>query len=250
MATVVVFVLLLSLVFISSIHAASITINNPGFESDDPNCPPNTYWYYQNRWVTGWAAYDPINAFSNPSTVGIANPRTGDFFSDPINGSGAPEGNAIVYIAPQIGSHGNGPCGIEQTLSDPLAPNTEYTLTAKVGNPGANCYVDSTDGPQCYDRIGSPGYSMQLLAGNVILAQDDNSINVDDYTWAITIVQFTTTSSHSQLGTPLKIRLLNKNDQYSSDWILFLDDVVTGVKKIFFMVMTSIFIYLTVNRAS
>eukprot|EP01083_Nonionella_stella_P081757 225405_1 len=219
MATIHLFSLLLSPIFITTIHATSIPITNAGFESDRPNCTANTYWFNNGR-VIGWTLYDPHNIITRDYNVGIANPQDGDAMNDPIYGSSPPEGNAVSWIVPSD-DEGDGECGIQQTLSATLTPNTIYTLTAKVGNPGNNRW--STN--EYFERLGWTGYIMQLLAGDEVLAQDDNSIYVDDYHWATTSVQFTTTSSNPQLGNALKIRLLQKNHLKTGAWILFFDDV-------------------------
>eukprot|EP01083_Nonionella_stella_P145390 455475_1 len=223
MATIHLFSLLLSPIFITTIHATSIPITNAGFESDRPNCTANTYWFNNGR-VIGWTLYDPHNIITRDYNVGIANPQDGDAMNDPIYGSSPPEGNAVSWIVPSD-DEGDGECGIQQTLSATLTPDTIYTLTAKVGNPGNNCWDDSMYGYACLTCLGWTGYIMQLLAGNEILAQDDNSIYVDDYHWATITVQFITSSSHAQLGNALQIRLLQKNHEKTGGLLLFFDDV-------------------------
>eukprot|EP01084_Bolivina_argentea_P199902 341937_1 len=118
MAILILLSLSLSAIFITTTHATRISINNAGFESNDPYCPPNTYWYAFKS-VIGWTAYDPYAIMTDYEwCIGYTNPRNGDAMNDPIYGSGPPEGNAAVYI--HVKHWNKGECGIQQTLSATL----------------------------------------------------------------------------------------------------------------------------------
>jgi hypothetical protein len=64
-----------------------------------------------------------------------------------------------------------------------------------------------------YNLDGFPGYRVQLLAGAVVVAEDDGALSatLGEGTFAPSTVQLTTGASPGQLGQPLAIRLVNRN---------------------------------------
>ncbi|MCP4900456.1 MAG: hypothetical protein GY906_26120, partial [bacterium] len=117
---------------------------------------------------------------------GIWHVTSADF--DPVV---APEGQNVLYSENAVGDAG----GVAQVLTETFAANTNYTLTAEVGN--SNFYYFA-------------GYSVQLLAGGTVIAEDNDTLWPDYMTWATSTVQYTYDSADSALvGQPLEIRLLN-----------------------------------------
>lgn len=197
-----------------SAAAAGIAIQNAGFE--DPyltgNLPaihngvvPATAFPTGGP-PAGWQSYDPDNVIGNGAFVGVLNPGT-VFFS-----AGAAEGSqaALLYVD---GDSGGAAYGISQTLGDTLQANTHYALTVQVGNiaSGAST-VQPYQGFGFYNLDGFPGYSVQLLAGGVVIAEDHDSLSPAEGQWQQSLVELTTGAAHAQLGTALEIRLLNLNN--------------------------------------
>lgn len=195
--------LMIGLLSTSPAWAQSLTIINPGFEDDV--IPAGAFTV---QVPTGWSIYDPsgiINQTDN--AVGLIRPLPGvEFFP-----GGTPEGNqaALVYLA---GAQ-NGAAGLQQTLADTLQPWTTYVLTVQIGNiaSGTSLPGSSDGGGQFYNLDGFPGYRVELLAGGIVLAADDNSLDgfIPEGEWRLSTVAFTTGESHPQLGQFLGIRLIN-----------------------------------------
>eukprot|EP01083_Nonionella_stella_P085898 238327_1 len=187
-----------------SIH---IPITNGGFEDHYPPCEDGLL---QGATPNSWTLYDPYNVNFNGWSPGFAclecltcSQDVPMPFNDSIYGELPPEGHSVLYlwtIEDRAGAY-----GVEQTLSEKLAPDLLYTLTVKVGNPGNNGWFG--------DGTGWAGYIVQLLADNTVLSQDDSSILVPDREWRIITVHYATSSSDPMIGKPIKIRLLEKNDE-------------------------------------
>lgn len=94
---------------------------------------------------------------------------------------------------------GSGVAGITQTLSSVLTSGTKYDLQVKVGNAA----------PDEYTAPGFPGYAVQLWAGVNLLAQDYNTLNPDEGTFATSTVSYIASADNPYLGQSLEIRLLN-----------------------------------------
>ncbi|MGA0899170.1 MAG: beta strand repeat-containing protein [Luteolibacter sp.] len=127
--------------------------------------------------------------YGSPAAKAALNP---DVITYP---AGAPEGYNVGVI-------GDGPAytGMTQVLqgdTGKLLADATYTLRVHVGHP--------TDRDQ-------NGYIIQLAAGGVVLAQDDNSKSPDEGSFVLTTITYTYNAAlHSSLvGEPLEIRLLSK----------------------------------------
>ncbi len=107
---------------------------------------------------------------------------------------GVPEGQNIAFS--------NDP-EISQFLFDVLTPNKTYVLQVEVGNRLTQPF---------------PGYAVQLLtADGVVLAEDNNSLTIEDGTFATSTVQFTALPGNVHLGKRLQIRLRSFGPQISFD---------------------------------
>ena len=120
---------------------------------------------------------------------GILNPTTDAYLDE------APEGENVGFVESYSSSSDAYPGpggGLKINTFSEYKPNTEYTLSVKVGNP---LYNDAF-----------PGYRIQLLAGGSVLAQDANSLTVEPGTFVTS--EFKHTSG--EIVTPdqdLRIRL-------------------------------------------
>jgi len=182
---------------IAPAKAASIAISNAGFE--EPNLEGvepivgNEIFTFETP--PGWELYDPSNLIPtdrnlSTSYPGVWNPSS-DFFTDE-----APEGDNIGAIFLNQ-SPGSGVVGLSQTLTDTLQANTQYTLEVEVGNPGSPFFA------------GFPGYKIQLLAGDTVIAEDNNTLNIAEGDFSTSTIVYSTSSNDFNLGQPLQIRLLN-----------------------------------------
>ncbi|QDV91885.1 hypothetical protein RAS2_29930 [Phycisphaerae bacterium RAS2] len=181
-----------------------IPITNAGFESNPvaTNC-------FAGLTPTGWTLYDPTGIFDGAvDAIGALNTQPGG----PHFVDGAPEGDHVALVFLQ-GDIGRGPMGLVQTLGASLETDTIYTLTAHVGNIASGQGPPPCDVFGFFDLDGFPGYQVQLLAGGVVIAQDNNTLTgtIPDGHWAVSTVQIAIGPSHPQAGQPLAVRLINLN---------------------------------------
>jgi len=153
---------------------------NPSFE--DPVLAEDGYTWGD---VPGWTLVG--GEATDIEGSGVWNVTLADF--DPVL---APEGENVLYteyLPEGIAK------GVAQVLTETFAADTDYTLTAEVGN--SNYYYNG-------------GYSVQLLAGGTVIAEDNDTLWPEYKTWATSTVAYTYDSADSALvGQPLEIRLLN-----------------------------------------
>lgn len=193
----------LLLVGAGSVRADLLPIVNAGFEADF--AAPGTFPVGP---VTGWDLLDPNGIVDFTSdAVGVLNPTEGTFFP-----GGAPEGNnvALIFLGGDIGG---GTVSLRQILTSVLEPNTRYTLSVAVGNIASGTGSPPFDVFGFFDLDGFPGYAVQLLAGGVVIAEDNNglfgSIPEGEFAESSSVVNIG--AAHPQLGQPLEIRLTNLN---------------------------------------
>jgi hypothetical protein len=200
-----------------------VYIENAGFEN--PGLPLDTFTssLVNVNAIPGWQIYDPdglIARFPVVDPVSGDAPQVGVYrLSDPGTfPGGIPEGNNIAdggYIPTYEGGPlrvGDGRVGIFQTLDTVLAPNTQYTLKVEVGNPQS-----VTVAGFFYPLDGFPGYRVELLAGDQILAVDNNTLAPADGTFATSTVTYTSSANDSNLGKNLGIRFINLNQAPGSE---------------------------------
>jgi hypothetical protein len=187
----------------------ALVVVNPGFEAD--NVANGTY---NDKIVpAGWTKYDPQNIIGQDyNSLGVLNP-TGTI----LYPGGAPEGSNVALVFLWRDQTSGMPAGFVQQLADDLQANTQYTLRVQVGNIAPMGNVP-------FDLAGFPGYRVELLAGDVVLAADDDTLAPTDGTFLQSEVTFTTGDDDAQLGAPLAIRLINLNKGDSGIEVNF-DDV-------------------------
>lgn len=180
-----------------------IPITNAGFESNQvaTNC-------FQGLTPFGWTIHDP-NAIHDGfvDAVGGLNTQPGG----PHFIHGAPEGDHVALVFLQ-GDIGGGPVGLTQVVGAALEANT-YTLSAQVGNIASGQGPPPCDVFGFFDLDGFPGYQVQLLAGGVIVGQDNNSLagTIPEGEFRLSSFQVTIDAAHPQLGEPLEVRVINLN---------------------------------------
>lgn len=179
-------------------RADLVPIVNAGFEDTTGQSSFNEFTFGV---PVGWQAHDP-NSIAGPGVFwGTLEPNGTDFFN-----STAPEGD-LVTILFNSQREGDGEYGLEQTLGATLQANTSYVLSVEVGNIASGFATDGT----FYNLDEFPGYRIELLAGGVVLSTDLNSLTIAEGEFATSTIQFSTGTSHAQLGQNLGIRLVNLN---------------------------------------
>jgi hypothetical protein len=182
--------------------AAPIPIVNSGFEDITGQGPTNEFTFGQ---LAGWGSYDPslIVAGGNGANgifTGTLLPNGTDFFATP-----APEGVRVglLFGFGDSAGVGAGEYGYEQTLSSVFQANTQYDLSVEVGNISSGVSQDGT----FFDLSGFPGYRIDLLAGGVVIASDDNSLVIPEGEFATANISFMSGASDALLGLSLGIPL-------------------------------------------
>lgn len=132
--------------------------------------------------ITGWDT-------SLGGGDGVFNPTTSQY------PAGVPGGQNVAYV----NLSGN---RVRQVLSSTLQADGLYTLQVEVGNRQDEAFA---------------GYEVQFLAGGVVLARDDDSLNPASGEFLTATVTYTSTSSDPQLGQLLEIKLLAKGVQANFD---------------------------------
>ncbi|QDT07385.1 hypothetical protein K227x_58120 [Rubripirellula lacrimiformis] len=178
-----------------------VTVINPSFEDIRGENFTNGFTFGP---LGGWDLYDP-NGITNGGAgntyfVGTLTPAA----NSPFFPSGAADGQRVGIAFNFAGSGGQGEYGMQQTLAATLQPNTAYSLDVEIGNIASGT---------SFDLSGFPGYRVDLLAGGVVVAQDNNSLNglIAEGDFETSNISFATTASHAQLGQALQIRLVNLN---------------------------------------
>ncbi len=187
-----------------AVEPVPLAVTNPGFEADEVSkgC-------FEGLLPTAWPVYDPNGILDGVGdAVGGLNLPPGSVWFP----AGAPEGNhvALVFLSTDIGE---GPAGLTQVLGDTLQADTTYTLLVQVGNIASGIGPPPCDAFGFFDLDGFPGYQVQLLAGGVVIAEDDNSLAaaIPEGEFRLSTIQVTVGDTHPQLGDPLEIRLINLN---------------------------------------
>ncbi|MFM9958609.1 MAG: GC-type dockerin domain-anchored protein [Phycisphaerales bacterium] len=182
--------------------AVPIPVTNFGFEANV--IPVNTFAALIPQ---GWQVYDPSGIIDQANdAVGVIRPTNISFFP-----SGTTEGDnaALLFFA---GDVGGGEAGLAQTVAATLQPGNRYTLRVDVGNIASGTSVPP-NAVQFFNLDGFPGYRVDLLAGGVVIASDNNTLasSIPEGEWRESVVTFDAPPGHPLLGTPLRIRLVNLN---------------------------------------
>jgi hypothetical protein len=198
------------LIGLTVVVGAPLTVVNSGFEDISDESPDNEFTFGA---LNGWALYDPNGVTGigeGPSffigtltLTETAIPGVFDNFT-----AGAAEGQRVGIAFNFLGTDGD-EYGLQQTLAESLQANTQYTLAVQIGNIASATAQNGS----FFELSGFPGYRVELLAGDQVIAMDDNTLagSINDGEFALSTLNFTTGSSHGQLGEALGIRLINLN---------------------------------------
>jgi hypothetical protein len=198
------FAALLGLAFLlwsATAGGAPVAVANPGFEDTSGQTVFNEFTFGE---PVGWSYYPtPPGGIIGSAGVftGTLEPNGVEFFD-----TTAPEGVKVAILF-NDSREGEGEYGYVQTLAVDLEADVLYELQVEVGNIGSGVASNGTP----FDLDEFPGYRVELLAGGVMVAEDDASLAIPEYEWATSTVNFLTDAGHPQLGQPLAIRLVNLN---------------------------------------
>ncbi|GAB5496512.1 MAG: hypothetical protein Phyf2KO_15920 [Phycisphaerales bacterium] len=189
----------------ATVHAQPISIVNASFEDDPADAGCFEIGFAPN----GWEVYDPDNIATGGDFWGVLNPGSTPYF---LPGQ-VPDGEKVALLF-FTGSTGQGGMGIRQMLGVNLVANRRYTLTVGVGDIASG----ASPSPPCsngnfFDLDAFPGYAVQLAAGDVVIAEDLNSLfgSIPEGEFRISIVEVEIPAGHPQVDTELEIRLINLN---------------------------------------
>ena len=150
--------------FSSQSSAVALTVVNPGFEDTTGQSVFNEFTFGT---PAGWSIYDPNTITGGAGFfTGTLMPNGTDFFNDT-----APEGDRVAILFNSDGRD-TGEYGFEQTLGDTLMANTQYELRVQVGNIASGTAINAA----FFNLDGFPGYRVELLAGGVVVAMDDDTL--------------------------------------------------------------------------
>ena len=172
-----------------------IPIENPGFE-----VPPVGEDEFFCDDIPGWDLYNP-DGFEGFCFFGNWYPPV-----DPYEDQ-APEGLNIGWIYYEFIEPGI--LGMSQTLDATLEAGKTYQLSVRVGN--ASAYWSEFN-QWFYELEGFPGYRVELLAGDTVLAMDDNSQEIVEGTFGHSFIEYIVAQDDPNVGLPIGIRLINLLD--------------------------------------
>jgi hapalindole H/12-epi-hapalindole U/12-epi-fischerindole U synthase len=175
-------------------ESAEIPVVNHSFET--PAVSPGNF--NVSAPPPGWFSFGTLH-FSGSRSVGVVNPNSTQLYLDPV-----PLGSNIGVVFLGL-TFSNLPTGLFQTLTTTLQARTAYTLTVAVGNMAS----DPNPPHNQFNFTGFPGYRVELLASNFVVAADHNTLLPGEGRFLTSTVYVVTSSSHTNLGMPLGIRLTN-----------------------------------------
>jgi len=191
-----------------------LPVVNPSFEDISGEDPFNEFTFGP---LNGWDLHDPggiTDGGDGPVYfIGTLTPFEPDpkgepgvfaFFPD-----GAPDGERVGIAFNFSGSGGGGEYGLVQTLDALLEPGFEFVLEVEIGNIASGVALSG----DFFPLDGFPGYRVDLLAGDAVLASDENELggSIPEGEFATSTVTFTARAGDPRLGEPLGIRLVNLN---------------------------------------
>ncbi|MCU7882685.1 MAG: hypothetical protein KZQ82_00625 [Candidatus Thiodiazotropha sp. (ex Lucinoma annulata)] len=177
------FTVLLSVFALPQTHAATINLQNAGFEI--PYLEDNMGTFS----ITGWNVTN-INSSDSGFGTHIENPYFSSFYSNQIEGR-----NVLTANRGEI---------VSQSISDLLESNSTYTLSVNIGSRGYS--LDTWN-----------GYRVQLWADETLLAEDDTSLVPQERSFLTSVLMYTSSDSSEGLGGNLEVRL----QSYSSVDVVF-----------------------------
>jgi formylglycine-generating enzyme required for sulfatase activity len=160
-----------------------IAVSNPSFEAT-----PLADGQFKAAPIPGWTT-------GTGDPAGVQNWTDKQYAGADDDSSGSPHSsipdgrNSAISRGPAI----------SQILSETLEANVRYELSIAIGHRADNARFPES-------------YRIQLAAGGVVLAEDNNTLKPRPGEWLTSTVSYMVDNSHPQLGKPLEIRILTSND--------------------------------------
>lgn len=187
-------------------QASNILLENSGFETpEQTNSPIPGAGFFDFETPPGWELYDPNNLI--PDDASLATSFTGAWKPSAAFFPSIPEGDQIGSIF--LDTSGAGEVGFAQNSVTTVKPNTTYTLSAAV--------LDTPDLPGAEVFAGFPGYKLELLAGNEVIAVDNNTVAINEGDFETATVSYTSSQDDIYIGEALSLRLINLNLENNSN---------------------------------
>lgn len=185
---------------VKPVQAAVISLENPGFESPEQTIqqvPGAGFFDFDTP--SGWDLYDPNNLI--PDNASLETSFTGGWKPSEAFFPDIPEGDQIasIFLVPP----GAGEVGLAQDSGIVIQPNTVYTLSVAILN------TPALPGVEIFQ--GFPGYRLELLAGDNVIATDNNTLTISEGSFETARVSYTSSQDDVYLGEALSIRLINPN---------------------------------------
>lgn len=184
-------------------HASLVFVSNPSFE-ETIVAPGN---FATTSAPPGWAAYGNIDF--NSRAIGTLNPNTTTLYTQSV-----PHGSnvGVVFLLDDFNNQNvfnNSEGGMQQTLTATLQNSATYTLSIDVGNIGNDVNFPHNQ----FQFSGFPGYRIDFLAGNTVLASDSSLVSAvpAEGSFRTSTITYQTGTSHALAGQALGIRLVNLN---------------------------------------
>lgn len=198
---------------LTTLVTTDVDVVNPGFEDISGENPYNEFTFGA---LNGWDLYDPEGNTNGSGGGGffIGTLMPGEVPNQPgvIQNfpGGAAEGDRVGIAFNFDGTGDTGEYGLQQTLAATLQAGTTYELSVEIGNIATGIAQSG----QTFFLDGEPGYRVDLLAGDTLLASDNSLLTglIAEGEFATSVVTFNTPAGHPQLGEPLTIRLVNLNE--------------------------------------
>ena len=193
-------------------QTVELGVVNGGFEDISGE---NSFNEFTFGALNGWDVYDPNDVTSDGDgpTYFIGTLMPGEVTGQPgvIQNfpGGAAEGQRVGIAFNYSHSGDGGEYGMRQSLSETLEANTTYTLQVDIGNIATGIAQSG----QTFYLGGMPGYRIDLMAGDVVVASDNDSLSglIPEGEFMTSSIRFHSGADHPQLGETLSIRLVNLN---------------------------------------
>jgi hapalindole H/12-epi-hapalindole U/12-epi-fischerindole U synthase len=186
---------------INSAPATFIPLENAGFEIPiQLNELIPGAGFFDLETPPGWSLYDPNSLIPETPILG-ATSFSGGWRPSELFFPIIPEGEQIgsLFLVPP----GAGEVGLTQNSNVAVQAQTRYTLSVAVLN------TPSKPGFEVF--AGFPGYRIELLAGDNVIAADDNTIVINEGEFQRVELSYTSSDNDFYLGQTLSIRLINLN---------------------------------------
>lgn len=191
----------------------NVDVVNPSFEDITGEDPFNEFTFGP---LPGWDLYDPAGITNGGagSSFFIGTLTPGEVASQPGTiqnfPGGVTDGERVAIAFNFAGTGDAGEYGIQQTLASTLRSDTLYTLSVDIGNIATGIAQSG----QTFSLDGNPGYRVDLLAGDTVIASDNSTLTgaIAEGEFGTSVVTFQAEADYEHLGQTLSIRLVNLNE--------------------------------------